>query len=283
MLSRLRNSYKWAVPEIPKQSGPSPYSKLPFSLGKVANNAELTKALQPWENRSHITNKSLPALPTDIKGVDSALYPQLRKKLLLRNLPLLAQTKFFTLKFVDTLHHLSLVRKSNIAYTFSNHGAPILNDVKLEQAFKKYNGKYRKLEFFKTLPEATETAAQRIKYRKRVKRSLFSALHQVVEEGNAAQIKAVSGIFLFKFQTCPATLEDFVSIDKSLVAAVDKILHNSSFQDSLLQVTKQQNKEFSDGKQLLSQASMENSLGAANVPGYYPKLPFAGTKLGKSV
>lgn len=258
---------------------PAPISRVDFyhkrdNLPFASVPQKLHVEYDNWRDLPHISDKCLPQKPTDIRGIDASAYQHLQRKLLLRNLPLLVQNKFFSVKFVDSLHHLSLVRKSNIAYTFSNYGTPVLNDNSLDTAFKEYKGLYRTLDFFKSQPHGTDTACARIQYRKRVKRSLFLALHKVIPDSNSADIHSVSGIFLFRFATCPSTSEDFALVDRDLITAISTILQNKQFKTKLQQTTRQQNKEFNNGKALIKQVTLENTLGARQVPGYYPKLPF---------
>lgn len=272
MLRKLSTTVKCTPPTpISNVVYRATFSGLPFQGSKrveaFTHNAD-------WKSLPHITDKALPQKPTDIKGVDAAAYTHMQRKQLLRNIPVLMQNKFFVLKFVDALHHLSLVRKSNIAYTFSNFGTPVLNDKTLEAAFKKYKGKYRQLNFFQSLPLATDTATERILYRKRVKRGLFQALHKNLPHAAAGDIRKVSGIFLFRFVTCPATHEDYLVLERDLDLAVNKILTHKAYVTNLANITDQQNKAFKNGKFLKQDVTVENTLGAENVPGYFPKLPF---------
>lgn len=275
MLRRLYSITCKAPTPISRREFKQKLNRLPF--------ASVTPHQPPqnrdWRNEPHISNKSLPSKPIDIRGVDAAAYPHLQKKLLFRGIPVLVQNKFFSVKFVDSTHHLSLVRKSNIAYTFSNYGTPVLNDNSLAIAFKEYKGTYKNLEFFKSQPHGTDTACARIQYRKRVKRSLFEALHHEIPNSSDTEIRSVSGIFLFRFSTCPSTAEDFALVDKDLKAGIATILRNKQYKAKLQLVTKQQNKEFKNGKALVKQVTMENTLGAKRVPGYYPKLPFILEKI----
>lgn len=184
------------------------------------------------------------------------------------------QNSFFTLKFFPALHHLSLVRKSNVAYTFTNYGGPVLNDSQLLAEFAKYSGKYRNLNFFKSLPVAFGTASQRIKNRKLIKRSLFEALHNQVPSTPDA-VRKISGIWFFKFNAAVATEKDIHTVKKSLALAVRKIYSNASFANEVARITEQQNQDKRAIKQLLREIRPENTLGAARVIGYYPKLPYS--------
>lgn len=189
--------------------------------------------------------------------------------------PAVVRSKFFVLKFFPALHHLSLVRKSNIAYTFSNRGGSVLNDTALLAAFSKYKGKYRDILFFKTQPSPRDTAVGRTKFRKAVKRSLFSSLHKLA----ANDVALVLGIFFFKFDAMPATKEDYVNLQSDMDKAVAKITSDKTYISALNQSVKQQNRDFDNGKGLIKEARFETLLGASRVPGYYPKLPFIRTRL----
>lgn len=275
MLKRLYSvTYKPPAP-ISRVDFQHQRDNLPFASVPQTHHLEYDN----WRDRPHISNKCLPQNPTDIRGIDANAYLHLQRKQLLGNLPILIQNKFFSLKFVDSLHHLSLVRKSKIAYTFSNYGTPVLNDKSLAIAFKDYKGPYRNLDFFKTQPHGTDTACARIQYRKLVKRSLFRALHRAIPDSNAADIHCVSGIFLFRFTACPSTSEEFALVDRALDAGVATILRNKQFKSKLQLITKQQNKDFKNGRALIKQVTIENTLGAKRVPGYFPKLPFILDKL----
>lgn len=256
---------------------PSPISKVEFTtkLDNLTFCRDVQEVQFPkWQDQPHITKTSLPEKASDIRGVDSCLYAHLRKKQLLRRLPTLALNKFFTLRFADTLHHISIVRKSNIAYTFRNKFAPVLNDLGLEKEFKTYNGRYRNLVFFLSLPTATATAVARTRFRKCLRRILLQVLHEAIPDQDPAKIERVSGIFLFSFLTVIVTPEDVQVVEKLLRTAVATLLKDRKFRNSLAKVTMEQNKEFKNGSALMQEANLENSLGARELPGWYPKLPF---------
>lgn len=198
----------------------------------------------------------------------------MQRKQLLKNLPSLMQNKFFSLKFVGTDHHLCLVRKSNIAYTFTNFGTPVLNSQSLEKEFRDYKGKYRLLSFFQTSPLPSDTAAERIKYRRRVKTGLFEALHKNLPNVKIGDMKKVSGIYIFRFITCPATAEDFCVLRSDLEKAVSKVLTDKKYRNELSAITKKQNQIFRNGRNFWPEVAIENTLGASKVPGFVPKLPF---------
>lgn len=222
----------------------------------------------------HITNKALPQKPTDIKGVDHLVYSYREKARILRQMPLLVKNTFFRLWYFPYYHHLSRARKSNIAYTFSNRGGDPLNDGALYEAFKKYRGPYSRDKFFKTTPHPKDKAVDRVKYRRLVKQSLFQALHDIVPQ-NQLRVASVSGIWFFQFDASPCTEEDFVMVKKDILNAVRRVHSDPKLQKSLESQLKKHNKQCNYGDQLLKNARFENTPGAKNVPGYYPKLPFA--------
>lgn len=150
----------------------------------------------------------------------------------------------------------------------------MLNEPDLLARFAKYKGKYRNLNFFKSLPQAFGTAALRIKNRKLIKRCLFYELQLHVPPALEA-VHKVSGIWFFKFNAAVATDKDVQTVKASLLRAVNKLLSDASFAAQVAQVTEAQNKDRRMAKLLLRDVKAENTLGATRVPGYYPKLPFA--------
>lgn len=219
----------------------------------------------------HTIEESLPNTATDIKGVDSAVYGHMQKKQILKKLPPLVNNKYFLLKFLPHQHYLALARKSNIAYTFTNRGGYKLNNLLLDKALANYNGKYKTLSFFQENLFPLNTAVNRAKYRKFVKRLLFEA---VIDNADIKTVSLVSGIFSFRFMTVPISEEDRHSVKNALDGAVKTVLHNKKFRDKLFQVVNLQNSNTKNIDQLLAEVSKYNTIGAKNVPGYYPKLPF---------
>lgn len=221
---------------------------------------------------SYIRN-ILPENPTDIKGVDQAVYKHVHRKQILKKLPTLLSSKFFALKFFPELHHVSLARKSNIAYTFTNRGGFNLNDPLLAKSLTEYKGKYKKLAFFQEKLCPLDTAVGRAKYRKFIKRSLFQSLHKFVK--TSRDLDQVRGVFFFRFSIVPATESDKQQIMKDLDLALNILLKpDLKYNLQLLGVVKEQNKAFKNGQLLVKEVKMYNTIGAKNVPGYYPKLPF---------
>lgn len=219
------------------------------------------------------TRNSLPLKPTDIKGVDQAVYKHVHRKQILKKLPSLLSSKFFTLKFFPELHHVSLARKSTIAYTFTNRGGFNLNDPLLAKSLTEYKGKYKKLAFFQEKLCPLDTAVGRAKYRKFIKRSLFQSLHKYVK--TSRDLNQVRGVFFFRFSIVPATESDKQQIMKDLDLALNTLLKSDlKYKLQLMGVVKEQNKAFKNGQLLAKEVKMYNTIGAKNVPGYYPKLPF---------
>ena len=221
---------------------------------------------------SHIRN-CLPEKPTDIKGVDQVIYKHVHRKQILKKLPTLLSSKFFTLKFFPDLHHVSLARKSNIAYTFTNRGGFNLNDPLLAKSLTEYKGKYKKLEFFQEKLCPLDTAVGRAKYRKFIKRSLFESLHRYVK--SPKDVDQVRGVFFFRFTIVPATENDKNQVMTDLDLALKVLLRpNLNYKLQLLNVVKEQNKAFRNGQMLVKEVKLYNTIGAKNVPGYYSKLPY---------
>ncbi|KAF3990233.1 hypothetical protein FT663_03277 [Candidozyma haemuli var. vulneris] len=224
---------------------------------------------------SHITNKKLPKEPTDIKGVDHAAYSHIERKQMYKKTPTVVHNAFFRLKYYPYYHHLSLVRKSNIAYTFSNIGGFPLNDRQLYEGFKSYKGPYSRNQYFKTTPHPKDTAVARAKFRKAVKKALFNALHEIVPE-TPKDIELVSGIWFFKFDASPRTEEDYNLITKDLAIAVKKVYKDQQFREQINQLSHLHNRNGTD-RRLIRDAHLEVRPGSSYVPGYYPKLPFIKT------
>lgn len=276
---------------LPNSSAPrSPISPVCSLTQKIQPNKFIGKTAQPYqvEFRSykdflkdrykkeyppnHIRD-ILPLKPTDIKGVDQAVYKHVHRKQMLKKMPTLLSSKFFTLKFFPDLHHVSLARKSNIAYTFTNRGGFNLNDPLLATALTEYKGKYKKLGFFQETLCPLDTAVCRVKYRKFIKRSLFLSLHKHVKIPQ--DLEQVRGVFFFRFTIVPATEDDRKQVIADLDQAVNILLRPSlNFKLKLWSIVKDQNKTFRNGEILVKEVNMYNTIGARNVPGYYSKLPY---------
>lgn len=224
----------------------------------------------PWQQLPHITQQRLPDKPTDIRGMDSAGHSYMNRRNMFRNFPTVTQNKFFTLKFFPKNHHLCTIRKSNVAFTFSNSGSAVLNDSKLLQMFSAYKGKYAKIDFFKSLPIPCGTAASRDKNRKMVKRTLHKALHEVI---GSAPVSKVSGIFYFKFHDYAVTEEQKTLLRAQMTAAVAKVCHDVRLEQMIMKAVQVQN-QIGSHDSLLEGVRLENTLGAQSEPGYFPKLPY---------
>lgn len=225
----------------------------------------------------HITDQKLPQAPTDIRGVDHAAYIHAERKKMLKKMPLLVRNKFFQLRFFPYYHFLSLVRKSNVAFTFSNRGGNVLNSKQLSDAFRAYKGPLRKLQWFQSSPHPKDTAVGRHLFRQVVKRGLFEALHSCVPN-TPDLVRAVSGVWYFKFDESPFTQEDADMILVDLKKAVSRVHEDKNLQAELLKLLRGFNEDARNGASLIQDASMENCLDAKSVPGYYPKLPFMHQK-----
>lgn len=192
---------------------------------------KLQEPIKP--NNSH---GEIPLLPSYIKGVDEGAYLML---LTLYKFPTIAQGKFFALRFFPTQHYMSLFRKSNIAYTFSQKGGFKLNDAKLEKKFDQYRGKYHNHPFFARTIKPLDTAFNRHRYRWYVRGVLHDTIRDLVPQD---QVHSVEGIFQFQFGVVPTCPEDRLEIRRLIKDGVLKVLNNKAYQRKLLSVCKQQNK-----------------------------------------
>lgn len=263
---------------------PGPFIKKPSPITALVNQNQLLRKDpkfkyspsyindKAWYDQPHFTKKALPEKPTDIKGVDSAAYQLMNDKSAIKNFPVLSRNRFFTLRFVDLKNDLSLGRKSNIAYTFTNYAVALLNDPKLGNKFKSYKGAFKNLPFFQTQPQPMGTAVARSKYRKLVKRTLHDALHRLVPN-QELDIAKVSGVYLFRFTAVPVTEIDMQEVKSEIEKAIKKLYLNANYSKQSDEATKGP-KQTGLRTKLLQHARKENTLDAHKVPGFVPKLPY---------
>ncbi|ODV77501.1 uncharacterized protein CANTADRAFT_33433, partial [Suhomyces tanzawaensis NRRL Y-17324] len=164
----------------------------------------------------------LPQRPTDIKGVDEAVYLHLRKPKVSRTMPRVFRNEYFSLRFFPQDHHVSRFRKSNVAYTFSNRGGYKLNDKILEESLNKYKGKYRSLNYFRENLQPLHTAFGRTTYRKFIKKCLFNSLHKHTK--TQLDFEKVSGVFRFMFNLVPGTSEERQIIKQDMDRCIQRVL-----------------------------------------------------------
>lgn len=225
-----------------------------------------------WRVLPHIDQKTLPAAPTDIKGIDTAAHFMSYRVVSHKSTPRVVQNKFFMLKFLPRNHYLSFARKSNIAYTFSNFRMNILNSSELEKSFSQYSGSLRNLEFFKTQPYPMGSAVARTKYRKFVKRELHKHLWDVVPNVGS-EIAKVSGIFCFRFSAVPTTQEELQLVSNDIRKAVNRVYCDKIYSQNLQKFVNLQDQR-GGLRSLMQSVQKENHIDANMVPGFYPKLPF---------
>lgn len=209
----------------------------------------------------------LPTAPTDIKGVDPEVYLHMNRKQMAKELPKLASNRFFNLIFFPESHHIALVRKSTIAYMFSNKGGTLFNDGEYARLFTTYNGKYKKDSYFSTRKFPMDSAIERQRFRRLVKSDLYEAILRHTENED---INIVAGVFCFRFGLVPVTQEDHLQIKLAIRKAVLS-LFDRKLQEQLKSISR---KHQHMAAQLLRNITVHNTMGEENVPGYYPKYPF---------
>lgn len=230
------------------------------------------KPAVPWQKLPHIRTDRLPEKAIDIKGTDTSAHQFFLRRPVFGKIPTLFTSKYFTLTFIPQIHVISSLRKSNVAYTFTNYGGPNFNSAELQKGLVAYRGEYRSLEFFKSVHSPMGTAVSRSNFRKLVKRALYKALHQVVPN-EATEVEKIAGIFHFRFNRYPVPSERN-AMREDVLDAVTKLYTNQAYQRSLLNIIKKQNQQYPNVRMLARDIRPENMLGAKSMPGYFPKLPY---------
>ncbi|KAK6462339.1 hypothetical protein DFJ63DRAFT_335669 [Scheffersomyces coipomensis] len=226
---------------------------------------------------SYSDSRRLPQVPTDIKGVDPEAYFGLTFFKGMNQIPLLIDNDFFNLKFIPKQHFIAQYRKSNIAYTFQNHGGYKLNDPELEKSVNSYKGRYKANTFFMEKLTPFSTAFGRIRYRKLLKRLLFNAVKEV-EDKNDPKALDLAGIYKFSFKRVPNTSEEIDRCQGDLLSSVDKILHHKQLQTKLIESYRDAKFKNGDLNNLRSKATLYNTVRPQRVPGFLPKYPFLNPK-----
>lgn len=168
----------------------------------------------------HTQRNCLPAVPTDIKGIDQNAYRLLNRKQVSRAAPKLCSNAFFNLRFYPSTHLVAIARKLNVAYTFTNSTSGyILNNPKLAEGFKHYNGKYKKLRFFQKIASPLSTAVKRTQFRRIVKRALFEAIHP-----HTNAVAALRGVYQFRLFIFPSTESDLERVRSDVRLAVNLLV-----------------------------------------------------------
>ncbi|GEQ70907.1 hypothetical protein JCM33374_g4587 [Metschnikowia sp. JCM 33374] len=240
----------------------------------VKRNPFTERPIVPWHKLPHIRSDKLPQKATDIRGIDAAGHQVFSRKQVFGKIPKLSASKYFSVTFIPANHVIGSLRKSNIAYTFTNYGGHNLNDQTLQKCFTEYRGKYKSLGFFKTIHSPMGTAVSRCKLRRLVKEALFKALHEVIPN-TPTEVAKVAGIFHFKFQRYPAGREK-QALRADINNAVVRLYTNTTLSSTLASVSKQSNRDYRNVRMLVRDIRPENAIGADSTPGYYPKLPFLG-------
>lgn len=252
---------------------PNPYINF---MPKIKLHPVTKKPAVPWQKLPHVRTDKLPLNATDILGVDTAAHLIFPRKAVFGKIPVLFKSKFFVLTFIPHMHVISTLRKSNVAYTFTNYGCAMLNDQNLHDNFKKYRGKYQALLFFQEIHSPMGSAVARSKFRKYVKRALYMALHKAVPN-TPESVDKISGIFHFKFLTYP-TYDARAELKTDMRLAITKLYTDDKFQRSLASISRQQNSTFPNIWKLVRDVKTENIVGADTTPGYCPKLPFLDSR-----
>lgn len=232
----------------------------------------INKPTMAWQDLPHIRTDFLPEKATDIRGVDTSAHQIFSRRPIFGKIPTLFSSRYFTVTFIPHSHIFSSLRKSNVAYTFTNYGCPNLNDNNLQKSLVAYRGKYRSLEYFKSIHSPMGTAVSRGNFRKLVKRALYRALHEIVPN-KPTEVEKVAGIFHFRFSRYPVPAERNV-MRNDVLNAVKKLYTNQSHQRLLEAITQKQNREYPNIRSLARDVRVENILGATTTPGYFPKLPY---------
>ncbi|OBA21396.1 hypothetical protein METBIDRAFT_78369 [Metschnikowia bicuspidata var. bicuspidata NRRL YB-4993] len=263
-----------APPEKPAllvKPNPLITSKLCVKRDPVTSRAPVS-----WKDLPHIRTDVLPEEATDIRGIDTSGHQVLSQRRVIGKLPTLLSCNHFTLTFIPHNHTISSLRKSNVAYTFTNYGSPNLNDLNLLKRLTEYRGKYRFLEYFKSVHNPMGTAVSRSRFRKLIKRELHHALHQIIPN-TQSEVEKVSGIFHFRFHMYPVPREAD-ALREEVTNAVRRLYTNEGFRRSLALITQQQVQAFPNVYMLVRDIKVENAIGAQSAPGYFPKLPFLKPK-----
>ncbi|EDK38998.2 hypothetical protein PGUG_03096 [Meyerozyma guilliermondii ATCC 6260] len=251
-------------------SAPHPFPSIPWTF----NGFKLPSVKDCNEFFStHSTNVptyarySLPTAPTDIKGVDPEVYSHMNRRQMAKQLPKLASNRFFNLIFFPESHHIASVRKSTIAYMFSNKGGTLFNDGDYARLFTTYKGTYKKDNYFSEKMLPMDSAIERQRFRRLVKNELYEAILKYTKNED---INIVAGVFCFRFGLVPVTEDDHLRVKLAIRKAVSS-LFDRKLQEQLKVISK---KHQNMAAQLLPNITVHNTMGEENVPGYYPKYPF---------
>lgn len=269
-LSRIASSFP--EPIQPPSQAPSPIQPqtTPTIVGPIS---QFSSHRQFFESHFasipvHALRQKLPRVPTDIKGVDQMVYRILNRKLVVKNVPQLIYGPYVHLRFYPESHVVSLARKSNVAYMFTNRGGFALNSKELETSFLNYNGKYKRNEFFQRKMMPLDTSVNRSKYRKFVKRCLFNSLHRHVQLLET-QLPLVRGVFQFRLLVIPVSQKEKEKLAKEIDKVVESIVKGKN--KKISQVLPPTSREVSA---FMRELRLMDAPGAKNVPGYFPKYPF---------
>lgn len=185
--------------------------------------------LRKWKKPDNTGPGSLPMRKEDIKGVHSVAYGHLYRTKLP---PILFQNNFFSITFFPVEHHLSLVRKSNVALMFTLKGGVKLNDSIMEAALRHYKGKYRTHPFLHQAQLPMDSACRRSKYRKYIRKFMVDALHNLKTH---KRVGDVAGVYYFRFKVFPTSGSDLRLIKHDIHSAFVKVLEDDAFNKRLVQ------------------------------------------------
>lgn len=218
-----------------------------------------------------IDENLIPTTRTDIRGIDSAGYTYLHKKMIEKKSPIILNNQFIQIRYFPDYHNLSKIRKSNIAIGNINGPLSLLNDAVLQQRLKAYKGKYRNHSYFNERRNPLVTAVNRARMKKIIKQCFVEALQQKVDERQ--KIRHVRGFYFVRYHKFPRTDEDKAQLLASISSTINDLLTNVSLQNDLHIRTKKHNKLIKE-PELMSQVNRYNTYGERAIPLYYPKLPF---------
>lgn len=256
---------KQAVFVPPKAPVSIPWKYTPFN-GTVYTDAESFYRRNLKEVPDY-AQRILPPLPTDIKGVHQSLYHTLRNAELSKAYPILGENRYFALRFYPAYNVVSQVRKSTVAYMFTNKGGTMFNDENYAKKMKAYKGKYRKENYFEEKHLPLGGACTRQKYRRFLKAELHHALHKYYKNN---EIGIWAGIYYFRLKIVPRSEQHEAEVRELIETAIQLLR-----EDKTVSPLRSAAKRWTSMKRSVLEPAQKVPLGAQNVPGYYPELPFA--------
>lgn len=187
------------------------YEAKPFSVQKFEKKL---RNPQPYQTQA------LPSHQTEIKGVDQAVFNQILRKNNFKKCPPITRSNFLAIQFLPQSHDASRYRKSNVAMLFSTFGISMMNNQKLEEDFKSYNGKYKRLNFMVKNPHPTQSACGRSILKRRFRQFLMDAIEKRMNIGG---VEKLSGLFICTVFKVPITKEQENAVRNEFETAVEAI------------------------------------------------------------